>query len=94
VIAYGYGAVSAIVQGLYLTLAQKSLEDLSALNVLYISSYNTVVFFIVLSLFLEAQDIMHKGFSGTVCTKILFHTYKIKLFYLQLTLALQAHYTY
>ncbi|GFT22845.1 hypothetical protein NPIL_274731 [Nephila pilipes] len=63
-IAYIYGALSVIVQGLYLTLAQKSLEEMSALLVLYITSYNTIPVFIITSILYEAQQIVqYKHFS-------------------------------
>lgn len=54
---YMYGALSVLVQGLYLTLAQKSLEDMSALLVLYITSYNTIPIFIIISILHEAEGI-------------------------------------
>ncbi|GIY52315.1 hypothetical protein CDAR_207791 [Caerostris darwini] len=56
--AYTYGAVSVLVQGLYLTLAQKSLEEMSALLVLYISCYNTIPLFVFIGLFYEGQSII------------------------------------
>ncbi|GIY21887.1 hypothetical protein CEXT_520981, partial [Caerostris extrusa] len=56
--AYTYGAVSVLVQGLYLTLAQKSLEEMSALLVLYISCYNTIPLFVFIGLLYEGQSIV------------------------------------
>ncbi|XP_054724083.1 uncharacterized protein LOC129234194 isoform X1 [Uloborus diversus] len=55
--AYGYGAISVLVQGLYLTLSEKCLENLSTLHVLYINSFNTIPFFVIMSFVLEAQEI-------------------------------------
>ncbi|PRD29286.1 UNVERIFIED_CONTAM: UDP-galactose/UDP-glucose transporter 7 [Trichonephila clavipes] len=63
-ITYMYGALSVLVQGLYLTLAQKSLEDMSALLVLYITSYNTIPIFIIISFLHEAEGIaQYENFS-------------------------------
>ncbi|CAL1291898.1 unnamed protein product [Larinioides sclopetarius] len=56
--AYAYGALSVLAQGTYLTLAQKSLEEMSALLVLYITSYNTVPIFIFACLFHERQGVL------------------------------------
>lgn len=65
--AYAYGALSVLAQGTYLTLAQKSLEDMSALLVLYITSYNTVLIFILASIFYEIQGVLQsESFSGNV----------------------------
>ncbi|KAG8185711.1 hypothetical protein JTE90_000700 [Oedothorax gibbosus] len=62
--AYKYGAVSILVQGLYLTLAQKCLEVMPALQVLHISSYNTTPFYVILCLLMETEGISHyKYFS-------------------------------
>ncbi|GBN59451.1 Solute carrier family 35 member D3 [Araneus ventricosus] len=63
--AYAYGALSVLAQGTYLTLAQKSLEEMSALLVLYITSYNTVPIFIFASLFYETREVLQsESFSG------------------------------
>ncbi|KAF8783464.1 uncharacterized protein LOC129962669 isoform X2 [Argiope bruennichi] len=56
--AYSYGALSVVAQGIYLTLAQKSLEEMSALLVLYVTGYNTVPLFIFASLFYETQEVL------------------------------------
>lgn len=52
--AYAHGTVSVVVQGLYLILVQKGAEsNLSALQILYLNSYNTLPFFCVLSILLN-----------------------------------------
>ncbi|XP_035221121.1 UDP-galactose/UDP-glucose transporter 7-like isoform X2 [Stegodyphus dumicola] len=62
--AYAYGIFSVFVQGLYLTLAQRVLEDMSALDVLYINSYNSSPFFIILCLLFEIREVtQYNGFS-------------------------------
>lgn len=71
--AYKYGAISILVQGLYLTLAQKCLEHMSALQVLYISSYNTTPFYVIVCLLLETEGItLYEHFSGNLKDFLIF----------------------
>lgn len=63
--AYKYGTVSVFAQALYLTLAQKSLQSMTALDVLYLSSYNIILIFACSSLFFEYEEIiLANRFSG------------------------------
>nr|XP_042906162.1 UDP-galactose/UDP-glucose transporter 7 isoform X1 [Parasteatoda tepidariorum] len=59
--AYAYGTFSVLVQALYLTLSQKHLENSTALNILYLNSYNTVPLYIFLCLFSESVEILKYG---------------------------------
>lgn len=62
--AYTMGALSVIVQGLYLTLVQQCAENqLSTLEILQLNSYNTLGPFIVASCVLrEPEAIMHSRY--------------------------------